>query len=60
MIARALELKRQQPGRAPRAINKFLAKEFGRTIPPSTVARRLKIDTCAALQNRQFLDSGSV
>ena len=26
MIARAVELKRQQPGRAPRTINKFLAQ----------------------------------
>lgn len=42
MIARALELKRQQPGRAPRAINKFLAKEFGRTIPPSTMNRHFR------------------
>lgn len=42
MITRAVELKRQQPGRAPRTINKFLAKEFGRTIPPSTMNRHFR------------------
>ncbi len=39
MIARALELKREQPRRSPRAINKVLEKEFGRTIPTSTMNR---------------------
>ena len=42
MIVRDVELKRQQPGRAPRTINKFLAKEFGRTIPPSTMNRHFR------------------
>jgi putative transposase len=42
MIARAVELKRQQPGRAPRTINKFLAQEFGRTIPASTMNRHFR------------------
>ena len=42
MIARAVELKRQQPGRSPRTINKFLAKEFGRTIPASTMNRHFR------------------
>jgi len=42
MIARAVELKRQQPYRSPRAINKLLAKEFGRTIPPSTMNRHFR------------------
>lgn len=41
MIARAVELKREQPYRSPRAINKILAREFGRTIPPSTMNRHL-------------------
>ena len=39
LIARAVELKRQQPRRSPRKINKFLAQEFGRTIPASTLNR---------------------
>jgi putative transposase len=42
MIARAVELKREQPYRSPRAINKLLAKEFGRTIPPSTMNRHFR------------------
>jgi transposase InsO family protein len=42
MIARAVELKRQQPRRSPRMINKFLAKEFGRTIPASTMNRHFR------------------
>jgi transposase InsO family protein len=42
MITRAVELKRQQPGRSPRMINKFLAKEFGRTIPVSTMNRHFR------------------
>jgi transposase InsO family protein len=42
MIARAVELKRQQPRRSARTINKILAKEFGRTIPVSTLNRHLR------------------
>jgi transposase InsO family protein len=42
MIVRAVELKRQQPRRSPRAINKFLALEFGRTIPASTINRHFR------------------
>ncbi len=42
MMARAVELKRQQPRRAPRTINKFLAQEFGRTIPTSTMNRHFR------------------
>ena len=42
MIARAIELKKQQPRRSPKAINAFLSKEFGRTIPKSTMNRHLR------------------
>ncbi len=42
MMARAVELKREQPYRSPRAINKILAQEFGRTIPPSTMNRHFR------------------
>ena len=42
MIARAVELKREQPRRSPRTINKILAKEFGRTIPTSTMNRHFR------------------
>jgi transposase InsO family protein len=42
MIARAVELKKQQPRRSPRVINEFLQKEFGRTIPTSTMNRHLR------------------
>ncbi len=43
MIARAIELKKQQPRRSPKAINEFLRKEFGRTIPTSTMNRHLRL-----------------
>jgi transposase InsO family protein len=43
MIARAIELKKEQPRRAPRAINEFLRQEFGRTIPTSTMNRHLRL-----------------
>lgn len=42
MLTRAIELKRQQPRRSPQAINVFLAHEFGRTIPTSTLNRHLR------------------
>jgi transposase InsO family protein len=42
MIARAIALKKQQPYRSPDAINEFLKKEFGRTIPKSTLNRHLR------------------
>lgn len=41
MLARACELKREQPRRAPQAINLVLEHEFGRTIPKSTLNRHL-------------------
>ncbi len=42
MIARATALKKEQPYRSPDAINEFLKKEFGRTIPKSTLNRHLR------------------
>ena len=42
MIARAIALKKEQPYRSPDAINEFLEKEFGRTIPKSTLNRHLR------------------
>jgi transposase InsO family protein len=42
MLVRAVQLKREQPKRSPRAINKFLEKEFGRTIPTSTMNRHFR------------------
>jgi transposase InsO family protein len=42
LIGRAIELKRQQPRRSPKAINRFLEQEFGRTIPQSTLNRHLR------------------
>jgi hypothetical protein len=38
MIARAIDLKKEQPYRSPGAINEFLKKEFGRTVPKSTLS----------------------
>ena len=42
MIKRAIALKKEQPYRSPDAINEFLEKEFGRTIPKSTLNRHLR------------------
>jgi putative transposase len=42
MLARAIELKKEQPLRSQETINHFLRQEFGRTIPPSTLYRHLK------------------
>jgi transposase InsO family protein len=42
MIARAVELKKEQPYRSDDAINRMLQAEFGRTIPRSTLYRHLR------------------
>lgn len=42
MIERAIELKKQQPHRSPAVINEFLKREFGRTIPKSTMNQHLR------------------
>ena len=42
MIAKAVELKTEQPYRSDVPINQFLEAEFGRTIPKSTLYRHLK------------------
>ena len=42
MLERAVELKKQQPRRSPHMINEFLKREFGRTIPKSTMNRYLR------------------
>ncbi len=42
MIAKAIELKKEQPRRSDETINKFLENEFHRTIPPSTLYRHLR------------------
>jgi transposase InsO family protein len=42
MIAKAIELKTEQPYRSNVPINQFLEAEFGRTIPKATLYRHLK------------------
>jgi putative transposase len=42
MIAKAIELKKEQPYRSDVPINRFLEAEFGRTIPKSTLYGHLK------------------
>ncbi|MEI6186344.1 MAG: Mu transposase C-terminal domain-containing protein [Dehalococcoidia bacterium] len=42
MIAKAIELKTEQPYRSDVPINQFLESEFGRTIPQATLYRHLK------------------
>jgi transposase len=41
MIARAIELKKEQPYRSDLLINQFLQAEFGRTVPKSTLLHHL-------------------
>jgi len=43
IIARAVELKKEQPFRSDDALNRFLDVEFGKTIPKSTLYRHLKL-----------------
>ena len=42
MLARAIELRREQPRRTPHAINRLLEQEFGRTLPKSTLNRHFR------------------
>jgi transposase InsO family protein len=42
IIEKAIELKKEQPFRSPDAINRFLEKMYGATIPRSTLYRHLK------------------
>lgn len=42
MLQRAIALKQQQPRRSPEVINEFLKREFGRTIPKSSLNRHLR------------------
>ena len=42
MLRRAVELKKEQPRRSPHVINEFLKREFGRTIPKSTMNWHLR------------------
>ena len=43
VIARAIELKKEQPRRSDEAINQFLRDQFGQTLPRSTLYRHLKL-----------------
>ena len=42
LLARAVELKKQQPRRSDKVINRILKREFGRTIPRSTLYHHLR------------------
>jgi len=42
MVAKAVELKTEQPYRSDVTLNRFLQSEFGKTIPKSTLYRHLK------------------
>jgi transposase InsO family protein len=42
IIAKAIELKKEQPVRSANTINRFLQQIYGTTIPPSTLYRHLK------------------
>jgi len=41
LLARAVELKKQQPRRSDKVINRILRREFGRQVPRSTLYRHL-------------------
>jgi len=57
MLERAVQLKREQPRRSPRAINKILAREFGRTIPKATLNRHFRQ---AGVTRKKLADSQPV
>jgi transposase InsO family protein len=42
LLARAVELKREQPSRSDKVINRILKREFGRTAPRSTLYHHLR------------------
>ena len=42
LLARAVELKKEQPWRSDKVINKILQREFGRTVPRSTLYQHLR------------------
>lgn len=42
LLARAVELKKEQPQRSDRVINRILKREFGRTVPRSTLYQHLR------------------
>ena len=42
LLARAVELKKEQPYRSDKVINRILKREFGRTLPRSTLYHHLK------------------
>ena len=42
ILARAVQLKREQPRRSAHVINKILKHEFGRELPPTTLRRHLR------------------
>lgn len=42
LLARAVELKKEQPRRSDRVINRILKREFGRTVPRSTLYHHLR------------------
>jgi len=42
LLARATQLKKEQPYRSAKVINRILMKEFGRQVPPSTIYRHLR------------------
>jgi hypothetical protein len=63
MLARAVELKKEQPRRSQETINQFLRQEFGRTIPPSTLYRHLKAAgarVLVVLDEAHLLDADSL
>ena len=42
LLARAVELKKEQPWRSDKVINRILEREFGRTVPRSTLYQHLR------------------
>ena len=42
LLARAVELKKEQPRRSDKVINRILKREFGRSVPRSTLYRHLR------------------
>jgi transposase InsO family protein len=43
LVARAVELKKEQPRRSPKVINRILKRQFGQQVPRSTLYRHLRL-----------------
>ena len=50
LLTRATQLKKEQPYRSAKVINRILKREFGRAVPPSTIYRHLRREGATRLK----------